>query len=62
MGTSRLEALGAAIDELLARRPDDLDDDELHDVVVGLLRQSHRLAAAAGPVDRGVGSSRPVGP
>ncbi len=45
MGTSRLEALSAAIDELSACDLDELDDDELHDVVVGLLRQSHRLAA-----------------
>ena len=45
MGTSRLEALSAAIDELSAFDPDELDDDELHDTVIGLLRQSHRLAA-----------------
>ena len=45
MGTSRLEALSAAIDELLTFDPAELDDDELHDIVVGLLRQSHRLAA-----------------
>ena len=45
MGTSRLEALSAAIDELLALDLDELDDDGLHDAVVGLLRQSHRLAA-----------------
>ena len=45
MGTSRLEALSAAIDELLACDLDEVDDDQLHDVVVGLLRQSHRLAA-----------------
>ena len=46
MGTSLLEALSAEIDELLALDPDESDDDELHDIVVELLRQSHRLAAA----------------
>ena len=45
MGTSRLEALSATIDELLTFDPAELDDDELHDIVVGLLRHSHRLAA-----------------
>ena len=45
MGTSRLEALSEAIDDLLSGDVDELDDDGLHDVVVGLLRQSHRLAA-----------------
>ena len=45
MGTSRLEALSAAIDDLLCGDLDELDDEQLHDVVVGLLRQSHRLAA-----------------
>ena len=46
MGTSRLEALSESIDDLLSGdRLDELDDDGLHDVVVGLLRQSHRLAA-----------------
>ena len=46
MGTSGLEALTEAIDELLTVDPADLENDELHDVVVGLQRQSHRLAAA----------------
>ena len=45
MGTSRLEALSGAIDDLLSLDPAELDDDELHDTVIGLLRQSHRLAA-----------------
>ncbi len=45
MGTSRLEALSAAIDALLTLDPVDLEADELHDTVIGLLRQSHRLAA-----------------
>ena len=46
MGTSRLEPLTAAIDDLLTVDPSELDDDELHVTVVDVLRQSHRLAAA----------------
>jgi hypothetical protein len=46
MGNTSLEALETAIDGLLARDPDTLTDSELHDAVVGVQRQSHRLAAA----------------
>ena len=46
MGTIRLAALATSIDDLLALDPSELDDDELHDTVVGLQRHTHRLAAA----------------
>jgi hypothetical protein len=56
MGIAALEALDSTIDELLAADPDDLTDTELHELVVGLHRCSHRLAAArarhTGPWDR----------
>ncbi len=45
MGSVALEPLDTAIDGLLAGEPDTLCDTELHDLVVGLQRQSHRLAA-----------------
>lgn len=46
MGNVVLEALDRAIDGLLALDPDTFTDTELHEVVVGLQSQSHRLAAA----------------
>ncbi len=46
MGNVVLEALDRAIDGLLALDPDTLTDTELHEVVIGLQSQSHRLAAA----------------
>ena len=45
MGNVALEPLDTAIDGLLASDPDACTDAELHDLVVGLQRQSHRLAA-----------------
>jgi hypothetical protein len=46
MGNVAVEPLDGAIDGLLALHPDTLTDTELHEVVVGLERQAHRLAAA----------------
>jgi hypothetical protein len=45
MGNVALEPLDTAIDGLLASDPEACTDAELHDLVVGLQRQSHRLAA-----------------
>jgi Domain of unknown function (DUF222) len=46
MGNVAVEPLDRAIDGLLALDPDTLTDTELHEVVVGLQLQAHRLAAA----------------
>ena len=45
MGNVALEPLDTAIDDLLAGDADTFTDAELHELVVGLQRQSHRLAA-----------------
>lgn len=43
-------ALSEAIDVLLAIDPANIDDDELHRLVIGVQRQSSRLAAARAPL------------
>jgi hypothetical protein len=40
------DILSTALDDLLALDPIDVRDEELHDLVVAVQRQSHRLAAA----------------
>ena len=40
--------LGRAIDELAAIDPSTLTDDELHDLVIELVREESRFAAAQG--------------
>jgi hypothetical protein len=45
MGTELADRLDTDLGELLGVDPDTLTDDELHELVVGVQRQSHRLAA-----------------
>ncbi len=45
MGTELADRLDADIGDLLGLDPDTLTDDELHELVVAVQRQSHRLAA-----------------
>jgi hypothetical protein len=46
MGTELADRLDTAIGDLLALDPDQLTDGELHELVVAVQRQTHRLAAA----------------
>jgi hypothetical protein len=46
MGTELTDRLDTALGDLLALDPDELTDGELHELVVAVQRQSHRLAAA----------------
>jgi Domain of unknown function (DUF222) len=45
MGNELADRLDAALGDLLGLDPDDLSDGELHDLVVTVQRESHRLAA-----------------
>jgi hypothetical protein len=65
MGTALADRLDTAIGDLLALDLDRLSDGELHELVVGIQRQSHRLAAVrAKPISawdgRGVPPTAPV--
>ena len=61
MGTTLADHLDSAIGDLLDLDPDTLTDGELHELVIGVQRQSHRLAAATRQADLGLGRARGVG-
>ena len=61
MGTELADRLDADLDDLLGLDPDTLTDDELHELVVAVQRQSHRLAALRAKLISALGRAGGVG-